>query len=354
MKEGYDDTSNTVVIRAARSDEASLLSEIALRSKAHWGYSEEFMLSCREELTVTAECIDDNPSFVCEHAGVVVGYYTLEPRSRFRVELEHLFVEPTSIGRGYGRRLIDHAVGQARAGGYRVIETQADPNAELFYLSCGAVRVGTKPSQSIPDRALPLLELDCEIGDFRLARPHIDFRDSFLEMAHEFESEGDVRYSLALSDFESYLGNSRKWAAGANLPPDRVRMDEWWLIDGTRVLGGGRLRHGLTPGLELDGGHIGYDVRPSARCRGYGHQILGLLLAKAAVNTLDRVLITCETTNTASARIIEGAGGSPIDNAVSPNTGNEMLRFWVSTSNLADHSSGTARLSKSAKSAKLS
>jgi predicted acetyltransferase len=175
---------------------------------------------------------------------------------------------------------------------------------------------------------MPLLERNREIRALRLVRPEVDFRDSFLEMADEFESEGDARYSLALSDLESYLANSRKWAAGVDLPPDRVRMDEWWLFDGTRVLGGGRLRHQLTPGLELDGGHIGYDIRPSARRKGHGHQILGLLLAKAA-NDLNRVLITCETTNRASARIIESAGGSPIENSVSPNTGNEMLRFWV-------------------------
>jgi len=178
---------------------------------------------------------------------------------------------------------------------------------------------------------MPLLEFDPGVGALRLVRPQIDFRDSFMEMAAEFESDGDARYSLGLSDFESYLANSRKWAAGVDLPPNRVRMDEWWLVDETRVLGGGRLRHQLTPGLELDGGHIGYDVRPSARRRGYGRQILGLVLAKAAAQSLDRVLITCETTNRASARIIERFGGLRIGNSVSPNTGNEMLRFRVSS-----------------------
>lgn len=66
------------VIRAAQSAEAGLLSAIAVRSKAHWGYSEEFMASCRDELTVTAEFIETNPAFVCEYDGVVIGYYTLE------------------------------------------------------------------------------------------------------------------------------------------------------------------------------------------------------------------------------------------------------------------------------------
>jgi predicted acetyltransferase len=224
-----------------------------------------------------------------------------------------------------------------------VLAIQADPNAEPFYLSRGAVRVGTEPSQSIPDRVLPLLELDCQVGKSRLVRPSIDLRDSFTEMALEFQSEGDVRYSLAVADFEAYLANSRKWAARANLPPDRVRMDEWWLVDGAHVLGGCRLRQQLNPALELDGGHIGYDIRPSDRRSGYGHRILDLVLAKAASARLDRVLITCETTNRASARIIESAGGSPIRNAISPNTGNEMLRFWVSLSDRGPDSRPASR-----------
>jgi predicted acetyltransferase len=321
--------SSDSVIRPARSDEATLLSEIAFRSKAFWGYSEEFMLSSREELTLTTEFIDANPSFVCEHDQRVVGYYALGRRSRFRVELEHLFVEPESIGHGYGRRLLEHAIEQARVGHYHVMEIQSDPNAEAFYQSCGAVRVGTTPSQSIPDRLLPLLEIDCRTGESHLVRPNTDLRQSFLEMAAEFESEGGLRYSLALSDFSDYLAHSQKGAAGLDLPTDRVRMDEWWLTDGARVFGGSRLRHRLTPGLELDGGHIGYDIRPSDRHRGYGHRVLHLMLEKAASEGLDRVLITCETTNIASAKIIESAGGVPIPNAVSPNTGNEMLRFWV-------------------------
>lgn len=41
-----------MLIRDARPDEAGELTELALRSKAHWGYDEAFMASCREELTV--------------------------------------------------------------------------------------------------------------------------------------------------------------------------------------------------------------------------------------------------------------------------------------------------------------
>ena len=43
-----------ITIRLARLDEAEQLTQLALRSKASWGYSEEFMAACRDELTLTA------------------------------------------------------------------------------------------------------------------------------------------------------------------------------------------------------------------------------------------------------------------------------------------------------------
>jgi len=163
----------------------------------------------------------------------------------------------------------------------------------------------------------------------RLVRPAPERRDAFFEMAREFGSEGDERYGPALADFAAYLARCETFAAGADLDVDEVRMDVWWLVDGERVLGGGRLRHFLIPVLELDGGHIGYDIRPSQRGRGYGHLILERMLEKAASAGLSRVLITCETTNRASARVIERAGGAPISRSISPGTGREMLRYWI-------------------------
>ena len=40
-----------------------------------------------------------------------------------------------------------------------VVRIQGDPNAEPFYLACGARRVGSAPSASIPNRELPLFEV---------------------------------------------------------------------------------------------------------------------------------------------------------------------------------------------------
>lgn len=102
---------DAIAIRRVKTREARQLSEIAFRSKSFWGYSSEFMEACRSELSVSAEDLS-NPArscFLAEAGAEIVGYYALERISRTQVELSALFVEPRCIGRGIGRRLLEHA-----------------------------------------------------------------------------------------------------------------------------------------------------------------------------------------------------------------------------------------------------
>ncbi|WP_245700178.1 hypothetical protein [Geodermatophilus siccatus] len=48
----------TVTPRPAVPNEADALSRLALRSKGHWGYDEEFLAACRVELTLQPEQCD--------------------------------------------------------------------------------------------------------------------------------------------------------------------------------------------------------------------------------------------------------------------------------------------------------
>lgn len=153
-----------VEVRAARPGEAASLGALALRSKAYWGYSPEFLDSCRLELSVSEDAVRDGMAFVIEADGKLGGFYTLETPTPPRVELGHLFVEPDQIGRGLGRRLLDDAVRRARGRGFEILVIQGDPHAAPFYESCGARRIGTKPSASIEGRSLPLFELSLRSG----------------------------------------------------------------------------------------------------------------------------------------------------------------------------------------------
>ena len=150
------------LIRPARPAEADYLSELALRSKAHWGYDPDFLEACRKELSVNTQYIGKHPVYVIEGKAEPVGFYSLEHIGETEVELGLLFVEPGCIGSGLGRQLIEHAKKKAADSGYATMLIQGDPNAARFYLAAGGEPAGTSESGSIPGRMLPLFRIILE------------------------------------------------------------------------------------------------------------------------------------------------------------------------------------------------
>lgn len=175
-----------MIVRDARSRDLDTLSDLALRSKGHWGYDEGFLRACAAELTVTARMLEEHTVRVAEESGAVVGFYGLlypgghradragsarwgpDPGRRRRgaeapasaevPEVEHFFVEPRRIGKGIGRALWEDLLEEARRRGHGRVRIASDPFAEPFYLRMGARRVGDVASGSIEGRRLPLLE----------------------------------------------------------------------------------------------------------------------------------------------------------------------------------------------------
>ncbi len=164
---------------------------------------------------------------------------------------------------------------------------------------------------------------------------------AFLEMAREFQAAGEAQYEkdlpLLQMNFPAFIERLRKNARGESLPLGHVSGNEYWLLDCSlgRILGAIHLRHRLTPYLEERGGHIGYAIRPAERRKGYGTRMLATLLtwlrdpAWQAARGLDlhRVLVTCNTDNIASARVIEANGGV-LENRVW-SEGELISRYWI-------------------------
>ncbi|GGN09743.1 ribosomal protein S18 acetylase RimI-like enzyme [Actinoplanes campanulatus] len=146
-------------MRLARVEEAGALSELALRSKAYWGYDEPFLEACRAELTLLPGEVTSRRTSVVEIDGRIAGFYTLDGQPP-EGELGNLWIDPEHLRRGIGRGLWQHAMGVARELGFTTILIDAEPHAEGFYLEMGATTVGTTPSTSIPGRVLPRMRFD--------------------------------------------------------------------------------------------------------------------------------------------------------------------------------------------------
>lgn len=143
-----------------------MLSALAFQSKAHWGYSAEFMSACRAELCVSEEDLESKTStyVVAEIIGKSVGYYGLEQFDSSGWELKALFVSPAHIGTGIGRLLMEHAKSTVIKKGGQNIVIQGDPNAAQFYLNAGGQLSGERESESIPGRYLPLFTIPLAVS----------------------------------------------------------------------------------------------------------------------------------------------------------------------------------------------
>jgi GNAT superfamily N-acetyltransferase len=144
------------VIRSAAAGEAAALSALALRSKAHWGYDVRFLEKVRPLLTLTEADLASSPVYVLSVNGEALGVYRL-CGSPPEGELADLWLDPSLIGRGHGRRLFVHALNKAQELGFESLLIEGDPNAEGFYVAMGASRIGERRSPS--GRTLPLLRV---------------------------------------------------------------------------------------------------------------------------------------------------------------------------------------------------
>jgi len=148
-------------------------------------------------------------------------------------------------------------------------------------------------------------------------------------MARDFELAGEHRYSLALQDFDAYLSKVEAARRSTDLPAEWVPAAEFWLEDTARIVACARLRLALTPELLEEGGHIGYDVRPSMRRLGYGTALLRLALSEARALGIERVRVTCDDDNIGSINVIERNGGRLDGRVTSKRTGKTVRQYWI-------------------------
>lgn len=173
--------------------------------------------------------------------------------------------------------------------------------------------------------------------------PTVRVRRSFLAAMTEFRSEGrgSSRDLTMIGDEIREFGHL--WSA---TPDGFTRYVEWllaqahedsprpegyvasttlWWVEVDEYLGRIAIRHRLTPHLSEVGGHIGYDVRPSARRGGHATDMLGAALPVARSLGIESALLTCDVDNVASRKVIEKNGGILEDQR------GDKLRFWVPT-----------------------
>jgi predicted acetyltransferase len=167
---------------------------------------------------------------------------------------------------------------------------------------------------------------------FQLVRPAEAYRESYLQSLQEAHAEGrllHLDYDALSADFGAFVQELLDKEEPEKVLPGRVAESIYWLVKDDNYIGRVSVRHMLNDYLWQVGGHIGYDIRPSERRKGYGKQILELALPKARDLGLKQILITCDNDNIASQKIIEANGGLFAGEYEVEEQETPIMHYWI-------------------------
>lgn len=169
------------------------------------------------------------------------------------------------------------------------------------------------------------------MGYSYLVVPDEKYQKSFENYVLSYKEANDeyyfIKYKKALENFDEYLRELHNHSKGIDVPRDWVATSTFWLIDNDEVVGVLRVRH-----QEIEcAGHIGYDISPCYRNKGYGTEILKLALEKAVEIGIKEAIVTCSMENTASRKIIEKNNGELLGTVFDEEDNENLYKYRIST-----------------------
>lgn len=165
----------------------------------------------------------------------------------------------------------------------------------------------------------------------KLVFPTLEHRQAALDYRQEHFDCGEriIHGDAGLDE----AGDYENWVKV--ITEDLTRADDqlvpatvYFVVQDDRIVGMTQIRHQLNDYLFERGGHIGYGVRPSERGKGYATGILALALEECRTLGIDRVLVTCDKSNTGSARTILRNCGV-LEDEVTDKDGSVIQRYWI-------------------------
>lgn len=166
----------------------------------------------------------------------------------------------------------------------------------------------------------------------RLRPPRPEDEAAFRAAHRTLAEHDDFAFGLWFDEktnFRQYLDLLDRCRRAVEVPPGMVPSTFLVAdVDG-EIVGRSSIRHQLNTFLAHEGGHIGYAVLPDYRRQGHATEILRQSLVVARALGVDRVLVTCDDANVASALTIERNGGVLESIISDTRSGEPLRRYWI-------------------------
>jgi N-acetylglutamate synthase-like GNAT family acetyltransferase len=146
-------------IRPAKTIEADELTILAIRSEAYWSYDSDYMNEFKEIYKITEDFLRENSTFIVSENDEIIGFYSVS-MSKEENWIEYFYIDPQSIGKGYGRIMCEHMKDYCRKMGIKEIFVVTSPQAIVFYEKMGALQVAEVESLLRRGRMIPKLKFE--------------------------------------------------------------------------------------------------------------------------------------------------------------------------------------------------
>ena len=134
-------------------------------------------------------------------------------------------------------------------------------------------------------------------------------------------------------DYSAWLQHISECSDGINIG-EKVPQTLFFLKDDKGIiLGAASLRHYINHTNAIVGGHVAYGICPEYRGKGLGNLVLQLALEKLFEMKIYKVLVTCDSDNTLSRKVIEYNGGV-LENQTYDENGISINRYWIDNNRL--------------------
>jgi tagatose 1,6-diphosphate aldolase len=150
------------------------------------------------------------------------------------------------------------------------------------------------------------------------------YKEEFMIEDSSIDGSGGLRNAKS---FDQWLADVERNSNTETVKEGLVPSSTYLVFEGKTLVGMVDLRHHLNKKLKVLGGHIGYSVRASQRRKGYATRILSMILEVATQRGMDRVLVTCDRENIASAKTIVHNDGVLLDEYV--DSDRVVQRYWI-------------------------